>query len=289
MTVRAHGTYVKYVIDRCRCLLCRDANADYERRRRQRIEPAYVSAGKARRHLVELQAAGVGLKTVAKVSGLAHGGLSKLVYGDSSTGRPPSRRIRYRTQDLILAVSPADAAPHAPVPAAATWELIDEMVAAGVPKIRIAEGIGQSGPGLQLGRSTILAKNARRVAALHASWRSGAAEFVRHSRHGSSDPIVAPSMPARVAADISDLMGELASIVEERATQSGWRSAAACRGRPTYLWFPAVGDDVTQAAGLKVCAACLVQPQCRDANLNQTVGVYAGMSAKARRLARSAA
>jgi hypothetical protein len=73
--VREHGTHARYVVDRCRCDRCRAATREYERERRARIEPAYVSAGPARRHVEELRAAGVGLKQVAKAAGLPHGTL----------------------------------------------------------------------------------------------------------------------------------------------------------------------------------------------------------------------
>ncbi len=123
-THRAHGTHACYVLDRCGCQPCRDASTAYERRRRHAINRPdevwrpYVSAGPARRHLKRLADAGVGLKQVAKVSGLGHGVLSKLVYGDGARNMGPSRRIRQATADKILAVTAADvaAAPRSTAP-----------------------------------------------------------------------------------------------------------------------------------------------------------------------------
>src|SRR4051794_5912333 len=99
---REHGSYVRYVQGPdindvpgrgCRCELCRAANRDYERERKRRKAPAYVGADDVRRHLTWLAEEGIGLKTVANVSGVPHGALSKIVYGDYK-GRGHSKRVR---------------------------------------------------------------------------------------------------------------------------------------------------------------------------------------------------
>lgn len=283
-----HGTHAAYVIDRCRCAECKAANSAYERARARRVEPAYVLAQPARNHLVELAATGVGLNQVAKVSGVSHGALSKLVYGTAN--RAPSKRIRKTTLDAILAVTPADAAGGAKVDGARTWELIEEMVAAGVPKVRIATGIGQRGPGLQLGRTTVSARNARAIAALHGDWRAGRVHLVERISRWQTPPTPAapPATRRYPPADVSDLLLELAEIVEERNEQAAWRSQAACRGRPTWMWFPGRGDRETMQRAQRICGACVVRDQCRAANYDKSEGVYGGLSAKQRRIALSA-
>ena len=171
---RAHGTYIKYVVERCRCDPCRAANSDYETRRQHAMRRPdeiwlpYVPAGPARRHVRQLMAAGVGLKQIAKVSGVPHGSLSKLVYGDPQRNMAPSKRIRPQTERAILAVTEADAADGAKIAAGPTWALIDQLIAAGYWKAWIARQIGQRGPGLQFGRDEVTARTARAVAALHA-------------------------------------------------------------------------------------------------------------------------
>ncbi len=55
----------KYVVEKCRCDVCRAAAAAYERERRRRVEPAYVDAAEARAHVEALMAAGAEMKTVA--------------------------------------------------------------------------------------------------------------------------------------------------------------------------------------------------------------------------------
>jgi hypothetical protein len=256
-----HGSNARFTLNGCRCTACTKAHRTYEAERRARIEPAYVSAITAREHCRELMAAGVGLKQIVKRSGVPQGTLWKLLYGKD--GRP-SKRVRKATQDRLLAVSPADRADGAKIGAAPTWVLIDEMLAAGVPKVRIAQHIGQRGPGLQLSRNLVSARNARAVAELHARWRAP------------------PPIERRPPADISDLLLDLAEIVEERNAQP-WRAQAACRNRPTYLWFPARGDAETADKATLICRSCLVRSECRQANLDQPVGIFAGLSAQARR------
>lgn len=287
---REHGTHVKYVVDGCRCDECVLANNRYERERRARIDPPYVAAGPAREHCRELMAAGVGLKQIAKASGVSHGALSKLIYGDHARGRGPSKRIRPETMSKILAVTPSAAAGGARVAAGPTWKLLDEMIAAGVPKAQIAEQLGQRGPGLQLSRNLITSRNARAVVGLHRRWKTGAWVPERRSKHGTR-PLPAPvpvDPPSRTpVADISDLMLDLAEIIEERNAQP-WRSQAACRTRPTWMWFPARGDHDTTNRALKVCRSCLVRDECRAANLDKRDGIYGALTAKARRDLRSA-
>jgi len=278
-----HGTHACYVLDKCRCNDCRAASAAYNWELSHRIEPAYVSANPAREHLAALNAAGVGNKQVAKAAGIAYSTLGKLVYGHK--GRPPSKRIRKATLDAILAVTPAAAADCARVPATRTWELIDAMLAAGVPRVRIAEAIGQRGA-LQLGRGLIHARHARAIARLHADWQAGRVELDKRDSYGRSVAVAAPTV-RRERADVSDLIIELAEIVEARNEQREWRASAACRGRPTYLWFPARGDMETLERGLRICQACVVRAQCRAAHLDERDGVYGGLTGNARRQLRS--
>lgn len=281
---RQHGTYVKYVQDLCRCDPCKDAHRAYNRARRAAVVPPYVSASEARAHIAELAAAGVGLKTVAKTAGVSHGALSKLVYGDRTSGRGPSKRIRRSTHDKIMAVTPAAARGGAKVPAAPTRALLDEMITAGIPKARIATELGAQSPALQVAeRSMVTASTANAVAGLHHRWKTGQWTPVRLDRWGNAHQPTPPPPADRGRADVSDLYLELAEIVEERRAQAEWRQSAACRGRPTWMWFPGRGDTETLDAARAVCGACFVRDQCRAANLDRPDGVYGALSAKQRR------
>ncbi|NND75986.1 MAG: hypothetical protein HKN44_13370 [Ilumatobacter sp.] len=289
MKTYPHGRN-RFVVNKCRCDVCCEANRAYERDRRARVVPPYVFAQPARDHIAALAAAGVGLKQVAKASGVSHGSLSKLVYGTRNRG--PSKRIRPDTMSKILAVTPADIADGGRVDAAPSWELIDEMVAVGVPKAQIAEQLGQQGPGLQLSRTSLSARNAAAVADLHRRWRTGAWVAERRTKHGNrplprpepaATPVeVTPTRQATTSADISELLLELAEIVEERNAQP-WRAQAACRNRPPWMWFPARGDLDTMRRALKVCRSCTVRAECRAANIDRPDGIFGALTAKARR------
>lgn len=169
---RAHGTRAKYVIERCRCQPCRAVANAYERHRQRAIArpdevwAPYVPAGPVRQHIKDLAASGIGLKQVAKVSGVSHGALWKLVYGKK--GRAPSRRVRPETARRILAVHPRDAADAAKIPAAATWRLLDDLLARGFTKTWIAtQLLGHEARSLQIRRDRVRASTARAVADLH--------------------------------------------------------------------------------------------------------------------------
>jgi hypothetical protein len=129
----------------------------------------YVPAGPARRHLTALAAKGVGLKTVSSLSGVSHGALAKIVYGDRARGQAPSRRIRPATLAAILAVEVDQARGGQKVPAGPTWALLDELLGAGYTKSFLARALGSKAatPSLQVTRDRVRASTARRVEALH--------------------------------------------------------------------------------------------------------------------------
>lgn len=86
----------------------------------------------------------------------------------------PSKKVRRATAEKLLAVTLADMAEHATVPAGPTWERVDEMVAAGWAKAAIGRHVhGPNAKSLQLGARRVTVANARAVARLHHRWRSG--------------------------------------------------------------------------------------------------------------------
>lgn len=111
-----HGTNACYVLDRCRCHPCARARAktDDERRRLQAYGryQRYVDAHPLRLHVQALRDAGMGLKTIAVRSGVAHGTLWKLCYGkkvthpDGTVTQTPSRRVLRETAEKLYALDP---------------------------------------------------------------------------------------------------------------------------------------------------------------------------------------
>jgi transcriptional regulator with XRE-family HTH domain len=145
-----HATRACYVLDRCRCIPCATANRVAERTRlRQtaygRWQP-YTDAEPVREHLQTLADASIGLKTVARRSGVSQGALWKLVYGTTKPDgtRSPSRRVRHATAAAILAVQPGPdtAAGRALVSAVGVRRRLRALVAAGWSQRKLAERLG---------------------------------------------------------------------------------------------------------------------------------------------------
>lgn len=309
---RAHGTYVKYVIEQCRCDECRAANRDYERERSRRCAPAYVDADEVRAHLAWLADRGIGLKSVAKMSGLSHGALSKLVYGDSRRGTAPSKRCRPETRDRILAVHPGMFENGTRVPAGPTLAIVDELVRRGWTRAAIARGVhGPHAATLQLGSELITRKHAAAVKGL-------LAEPVppRRSRHGIH-PVPQPAQciagavggtyagytggcrcdDCRAAGteyqrarrarergdevDVERLFNPFELPELPRVGEREWRARAACRRDdvPVWLFYAWHTDYETIEAAKAVCATCPVERECLQYALDagEEHGIFGGL------------
>lgn len=158
-----HGTRSCYVLDRCRCEPCSKANSEAERGR-ERLKAygryhKYVNAEHVRAHLADLGDYGIGLKQVAKLSGVSTGTLSKLmfgVYANTGTGggrngsglrvREPSRRVLRSTAEKVYAIEPIPAnlgagqKDHARTPLARLH--LRALVALGWSQAKLAQRIG---------------------------------------------------------------------------------------------------------------------------------------------------
>lgn len=102
--VHQHGTVQRYNQDRCKCVECRKAVADYQRTRHHQISygrwSAYVDATPVRAHVRELMRAGEGWKAIAELAGVSEQTVQRLLYG--GRGRPPAVRMLRRTADALL-------------------------------------------------------------------------------------------------------------------------------------------------------------------------------------------
>jgi hypothetical protein len=106
---------------------------------------------------------GMGLKRIAEVSDLPHGGLSRLIYG--SKDRPPSRTITRSTEERILALE-LDVNGVTQVPREEADLIVHELVARGWRRWQIARALGadSSASGLQIfNESTVTARNLRKL------------------------------------------------------------------------------------------------------------------------------
>lgn len=109
-----HGTSACYVLDRCRCTPCRTASSadDLARRRLQAYGryDALVDAEPIRNHIRALTAAGMGIKSIQRASGINGGTMWAILYGkypdrpDHPDHCPPRRRVSKRVAEQLLAV-----------------------------------------------------------------------------------------------------------------------------------------------------------------------------------------
>lgn len=106
----------------------------------------YVDAQPAREHVNRLRAAGIGPKRIAELSGVPHGSIAKLIYGEARRNLAPSKRIRPETEARLLAVEPSidSLAPSGFVPAIGTRRRLQALACMGYPLTWISGRIGIS-------------------------------------------------------------------------------------------------------------------------------------------------
>lgn len=285
MADRPHGR-TKYVVEKCRCEVCRKACADYERERKARTAPVYVGADRARQHVRWLSEQGVGLKQIVKVSGVSQGCLWKLMYGDKKRFGRPSKRIRPETERAILAVMPDQGADGARIPAGETLAHVETLVVRGWSKVAIAKHVhGPDARTLQLGHEFVTRRAARIIEGL-----LDLPVETRMSRHGTPCALPEPVDEVEPVEDDQAVHLDLNPLPE--GIDLSWRKQATCRRPeyPTWMFFPARGDSRTIAAAREVCARCPVADQCLDFALaTNAEGVWAGTSERQRRALRKAA
>ena len=170
--MREHGTRAKYVVEKCRCEPCTNANRTYARQRDRQArrvrygfdepKPAFIDATEAREHLLWLSSVGVGKRRVAELTGVSLSAIDKLRQGNRTKCRP-------QTADKILGVGRSRASDGAFIDAKKTWRLIDDLVKHGWTKQAIAKAIGSKAqrPALQLQPNQVTARNARAIEQLH--------------------------------------------------------------------------------------------------------------------------
>jgi hypothetical protein len=165
---RPHGDRLKYMAG-CRCVPCRAANSRYETERaaaRKRGEwNGLVSAAKARNHLLKLQRAGIGRRTISDISGICQTQIIKIRSGER-------KKIRKQTEAKLLMVTTAATGAARLIPAAPTWALIRRLVETeGFTEKEIAQRMGYKNPTLQFRTDRITAKTAMKVRRFYELYR----------------------------------------------------------------------------------------------------------------------
>jgi hypothetical protein len=160
---RPHGDRLRYMAG-CHCAECRRANCDYEK---QRVAAraagdwnGIVPAQRARAHLLELRAAGVGRRQVADASGVGEVIVANIGIGSRLN-------IRARTERAILAVTAKAVADGALVDARPTWKRLNQLLAWGYTKAHLARELGYERAAIQIGRKQCTARNAYDVERVH--------------------------------------------------------------------------------------------------------------------------
>ena len=146
-----HGTRTAYVVDKCRCRPCTDASARAENERSKqkafgRYDTGRVDATEVREHILALMEAGVSMKQLAKLAGMAHSTVSAVVYGRTERGHTAYRRVHKDTAAKILAIRPdlTNMAPNRYIDSCGTVRRIQALVAIGWSQNRLAEMLGMN-------------------------------------------------------------------------------------------------------------------------------------------------
>lgn len=193
-THRPHGTRVKFVVEKCRCLRCRAAHRAYENnRRRQRAygRKPYVDAEPVRQHVLALRAAGIGRRQLSALSGVSENTISKLLTGCPARGMGPSKGVRPDTARKILAIRPRreNVAGKVHIDATGTHRRLQALVAIGWNQTRLAErlGLSRANFGTMMHQAKVTAATASKVRALYDElWDKHPPESTRNERTAAS-------------------------------------------------------------------------------------------------------
>jgi len=169
---KPHGTRLRYVSG-CKCMLCRAANSRYEcDRAKARNEGDWngiVDAGTAREFLLRLARKGIGRRSVGAATGISDTILFQIRNGTR-------RRIRARTERLILQVDESARGDKTLVPGKRAWKILDELLNRGYSKTQLAAWLGSKAriPALQINRpGLITARSESRVERLYTLINAG--------------------------------------------------------------------------------------------------------------------
>jgi len=159
----AHGVRGQYQ-QGCRCPLCRTANCVYERTRQQAVVAGTwnVPPTKTRNHIKRLRAEGVGIRTIARLTGTRRNFLQSLINGERV-------RLSAERADAILALTVKAAQKTqlgCRIPAGPTWKLVERLQGLGWTKGEIAQSaLGAKGKALQLRKDFVSRDSANAIAA----------------------------------------------------------------------------------------------------------------------------
>lgn len=172
----ACGTLAAGRIDGCKCEPCRTTSNRYMARRTRLMAygqwQPFVDAQPARDHLRALGTAGLGWMRASQLAGISTGTVSRLLYGNTTRGTGPTKRIRPTTAAALLAIR-ADIdtlADGAQIDATGTHRRIQALVALGWTQAKLANRLGMEKTQLSAmlrDRRYVMVRTARSVRALY--------------------------------------------------------------------------------------------------------------------------
>lgn len=184
---REHGLFSTYKAG-CRCEMCREAVAEYERERRKRKargETPWTDAAPIREHLRNLMCShsgiqdGISIKRIARLAGIGEGTIQNIIWG--SHGTEPAEKVRKETADKILAIKPdsfsAIYIKHGLEEAHAVQKMLSEIYELGITPNQLGAAIDWKDPRFRLrSMKFVSATLAKKIENLHwALWRTNGA------------------------------------------------------------------------------------------------------------------
>lgn len=180
MSNRPHG-YARYRLDGCRCYTCGWAVAQYNDNREYSIRRGtwqpWTSAEPVRLHIRNLQACGMGLRTIATAADVDRKRLQAITTGRTERGTGPQEKVRPALATAVLAVEPTldNLAPSTLISPLGTRRRVHALVAVGWPQQHLAThlGMGPGNFGTMLAYEHVLVRRALAVNAMYAAlWRA---------------------------------------------------------------------------------------------------------------------
>jgi transcriptional regulator with XRE-family HTH domain len=264
----------------------------------------FTDAAPARARVRALMAAGVSRQQISGMSGVTDSVLSRLLYGEPSRGKPPTRGLRPRDAARLLAVTAAPGllAGAALADATGTRRRLQALTARGWPLRELAARLGANTGGLRRtrdgARTRVTADTARKVSALYEElWDQAppqrtAAERIaaskaraRACRHDwapplawdddtISDPAAGPAGCWRPSGRTTRRGADLAEDASELAAQGYSREQAAARlGVTRGALDRAIERSRIRASGrtARVHAGAVVPPAAAHAGVPERV------------------
>lgn len=171
-----HGTRQAYVIDQCRCRPCRDALSAIRRQENKlkaygRYDVGRVPIEPIQEHIRHLQANGISVKQLAKLTGLSLSTLGAIIWGRHERAGQTYTRVTKPTAAKILAIQPRPESMAAgrPIDATGTRRRLQALMTLGYSKQELGRRLQVTPSNMTslMKRDQVTASTARKSTALY--------------------------------------------------------------------------------------------------------------------------